>query len=85
MKKISPEKLEQVLKLGEKAFIQEEKLARVYPNGELFSHVVGQIDDDNNGISGLEKSYDYELTSSKETLKLTVDKELQYLIRERVN
>ena len=83
-KKISPEKLEQVLKLGEKSFIQEEKLARVYPNKELFSHIIGQIDDDNNGISGLEKSFDYELTSSKETLKLTVDKELQYLIRKEL-
>ena len=56
----------------------------MYPNGELFSHVIGQIDDDNNGISGLEKSFDYELRSSKEALKLTVDKELQYLIREEL-
>ena len=83
-KKISPEKLEAVLKLGEKAFRLEEKIARVYPNGELFSHVIGQIDNDNNGISGLEKSFDYELRSSKEALKLTVDKELQYLIREEL-
>ncbi len=83
-KKISPEKLEAVLKLGEKAFRLEEKIARVYPNRELFSHIIGQIDDDNNGISGLEKSFDYELRSSKEVLKLTVDKELQYLIREEL-
>lgn len=83
-KKISPEKLEEVLKLGEKAFRLEEKIARVYPNGELFSHIIGQIDNDNNGISGLEKSFDYELRSSKRNLKLTVDKELQYLIREEL-
>ena len=56
----------------------------MYPNGELFSHIIGQIDNDNNGISGLEKSFDYELRSSKEALKLTVDKELQYLIREEL-
>ena len=83
-KKISPEKLERVLKIGEKAFIEEEKLARVYPNGELFSHIIGQIDDNNNGISGLEKSFDYELRSTKENLRLTVDKEIQYLIREEL-
>ena len=53
----------------------------MYPNGELFSHIIGQIDNDNNGISGLEKSFDYEIRASKEPLKLTVDKELQYLIR----
>ena len=31
-KKISPKKLEQVLLLGDKSFIQEESIARVYPN-----------------------------------------------------
>ena len=83
-KKISPKKLEQVLLLGDKSFIQEESIARVYPNGNLFSHVIGQIDNDNNGISGIEKTFDYELTTSKEPLKLTLDKELQYLIKEEL-
>ncbi len=83
-KKISPKKLEQVLLLGDKSFIQEESIARVYPNGNLFSHVIGQIDNDNNGISGIEKTFDYELTTSKEPLKLTLDKDLQYLIKEEL-
>ena len=64
-KKISPEKLEQVLLLGDKSFIQEDGIARIYPNGSLFSHVIGQIDNDNNGISGIEKTFDFELTTSK--------------------
>ncbi len=83
-KKISPEKLEQVLLLGDKSFIQEDGIARVYPNGNLFSHVIGQIDNDNNGISGIEKTFDYELTTSKEPLTLTLDKDLQYLIKEEL-
>ena len=83
-KKISKEKLEKVLLLGDKAFIQEEKIARIYPNGELFSHVLGQIDDNNNGISGLEKTFDYELTTSKKPIILTVDTDIQYLIREEL-
>ena len=83
-KKISKENLEKVLLLGEKAFIQEEKIARIYPNGALFSHVLGQIDDNNNGISGLEKSFDYELTTSKKPIVLTVDTDIQYLIREEL-
>ena len=70
--------------LGDKAFIQEEKIARIYPNGELFSHVLGQIDDNNNGISGLEKTFDYELTTSKKPIVLTVDTDIQYLIREEL-
>ena len=83
-KKISPRKLEQILLLGDKSFIQEDSIARVYPNGNLFSHVIGQIDNDNNGISGIEKTFDYELTTSKESLKLTLDKDLQYLIKEEL-
>ncbi len=84
-KKISPQKLEQVLLLGDKSFIQEDSIARVYPNGNLFSHVLGQIDNDNNGISGIEKTFDYELTTAKEPLKLTLDKDLQYLIKEELS
>ncbi len=83
-KKISPKKLEQVLLLGDKSFIQEDSIARVYPNGNLFSHVIGQIDNDNNGISGIEKTFDYELTTTKKPLKLTLDKDLQYLIKEEL-
>tara|TARA_B100000131_G_scaffold98757_1_gene95875 strand:+ start:119 stop:1774 length:1656 start_codon:yes stop_codon:yes gene_type:complete len=83
-KKISQEKLEKIILLGDKSFIQEEKIARIYPNSELFSHVLGQIDDNNNGISGLEKTFDYELTTSKNPLILTVDTEIQYLIREEL-
>jgi len=83
-KKISQEKLEKVLLLGDKSFIQEEKIARIYPNRELFSHVLGQIDDNNNGISGLEKTFDYELTTSRNPLMLTLDTDLQYLIREEL-
>ena len=83
-KKISQEKLEKILLLGDKSFIQEEKIARIYPNGELFSHILGQIDDNNNGISGLEKTFDYELTTSRDPLRLTLDTDLQYLIREEL-
>ena len=84
-KKISPKKLEQILLLGDKSFIQEDGIARVYPNGNLFSHVIGQIDNDNNGISGIEKTFDYELTTTKEPLKLTLNKDLQFLIKEELS
>ena len=83
-KKISPTKLEKIKLLGEKSFREEESIARVYPNGNLFSHILGQIDTDNNGVSGIEKSFDYELTTSNKPLKLTLDTELQYLIRQEL-
>ena len=57
-KKISDENYEKIMMLGDKSIKSEEKLTRIYPQKNLFSHIIGQIDDDNNGISGLEKSLD---------------------------
>ena len=57
-KKISEENYEKIMKLGDKSIQPEEKLTRIYPEKNLFSHILGQIDSDNNGISGLEKSLD---------------------------
>jgi len=47
----------------------------------LFSHVIGQIDDDNNGISGIEKYFDFELRKNNQPIQLSVDIYLQHLIR----
>ena len=69
-KKISEENYEKIMKLGDKSLIPEEKVLRMYPQKNLFSHVLGQIDDDNNGISGLEKSLNEELRQSKNLLDL---------------
>ena len=57
---------------------------RMYPQKNLFSHIIGQIDNDNNGISGIEKSFDEELKQIDEPLKLTVDTDIQFLIREEL-
>jgi len=83
-KQISQEKLERLMLLGDKSIITEDRISRIYPHGELYSHILGQIDDDNNGISGIEKYFDYELRSSKIPIKLSVDSDLQYLIREEL-
>ena len=80
-KKLIPEKYQQVKLLGEKSIRTEQKITRIYPDKNLFSHVVGQIDDNNNGISGLEKSYDEILTDGRNKITLTLDKEIQFIIR----
>ena len=59
-------------------------MARVYPQKNLFSHIIGQIDNDNQGISGIEKSFDDRLKQEKEPLKLTVDTDVQFLVREQL-
>ena len=83
-KKISIENYEKIMLLGDKSIKPEEKLTRIYPQKNLFSHIIGQIDDDNQGISGLEKSFDDRLKQKKEPLRLTVDTDIQFLIREQL-
>ena len=83
-KKISEENYEKIMMLGDKSIKPKEKLRRVYPQKNLFSHIIGQIDDDNIGISGLEKSLDEKLKNDKSTVTLTVDKDIQFLIREEL-
>ena len=83
-KKISDENYEKIMMLGDKSIKSEEKLTRIYPQKNLFSHIIGQIDDDNNGISGLEKSLDEELKKDKDKIQLTVDKDIQFLIRKEL-
>ena len=70
--------------LGEKGVITELFQRRVYPHGQLYSHVLGQIDDDNYGISGIENYFDRELRDNqkvKEPLVLTLDSNIQFLIK----
>ena len=80
-KKVSDENYEKLMKLGDKSIQPEKKLTRIYPEKNLFSHIIGQIDDDNNGISGLEKSLDKILKTSLTPVQLTIDKDIQFLIR----
>ena len=83
-KKISEENYERIMKLGDKSIKPEEKITRLYPQKNLFSHIIGQIDDGNIGISGLEKSLDKKLKEINEPIKLTVDEDVQYLIRKEL-
>ena len=80
-KKISEEDYEKLMQLGDKSIEPRDNLIRIYPQKNLFSHIIGQIDNDNNGISGLEKSLDKQLKNTQDPIKLTVDKDIQYLIR----
>jgi cell division protein FtsI (penicillin-binding protein 3) len=80
-KKISDENYEKLMKLGDKSIEPRDNLIRIYPQKNLFSHIIGQIDNNNNGISGLEKSLDKKLKNIQESVTLTVDRDIQFLIR----
>lgn len=57
-------------------FLNEEKgEKRIYPHMNLFSHLLGVVDIDNNGVSGLEKSFNHQLTEN--SVQLSVDLPIQ--------
>ena len=83
-KRVDQSERERFWALGEKAIKFESFQARMYTHGNLFNHdVVGQVDYDNFGISGIEKYFDKELKNKKllnDPFKLTLDTNIQYLI-----
>jgi len=84
-KNISEEEKRKLWSLGEKGLLFETTQTRIYPHENLFSHVIGQIDSDNNGISGVEKYFDKNLKDiENKPLNLSLDINLQYLIREEL-
>ena len=83
-KRLSESEWKKLWLLGDKSIDLNGKQFRVYPHESLFSHVLGQIDDDNLGISGLEKSFNKKLTESKNPLILSLDANLQHIIREEL-
>ena len=88
-KRIDQSEKERFWALGEKAIKFESFQARMYTHGNLFNHdVVGQVDYDNYGISGIEKFFDKELRDkklAKEPLTLTLDTNIQYVISKELN
>ena len=87
-KRLDQNDKEKLWSLGEKAIIFEPFQSRIYTHGNLFSHILGQVDSDNYGISGVEKYFDKELKDKKlinEPLKLTLDTNIQYIIDEELN
>ena len=86
-KRLTPKKKDQLWLIGSKALVFEPKPSRIYPQKNLFSHILGQTDDTNGGISGVEKFFDKDLNNKekiKVPLSLTLDSNLQHLIREEL-
>ncbi len=85
-KRLTNSQREKLWKLGEKAIIFEPFQTRVYPHSDLYSHIVGQTDYDNYGISGVENYYDNFLRDQKNNkpLKLSLDTNIQYLVKQEL-
>ena len=86
-KRLTAVEKEKLWKLGEKGIIFEPFQTRVYPHSNLYSHIIGQTDYDNYGISGVENYYDSYLRDKNkfaEPLQLSLDTNIQYLIKKEL-
>ena len=87
-KRIDEVEKEKFWSLGEKAIKFEPFQARMYTHANLFSHIIGQVDYDNYGVSGVEKYFDRDLKNKNlinKPLKLTLDSNIQFIINKELN
>ena len=87
-RRLSQNDKEKLWSLGEKGIIFEPFQSRIYTHANLYSHILGQVDYDNYGISGVEKYFDKELKDKRllnNPLQLTLDTNIQHIIDDELN
>ena len=86
-KRLDQQEKEKLWSLGQKGIIFEPFQSRIYTHSNLFSHILGQVDYDNYGVSGVEKYFDKELKDKSlidEPLQLSLDTNIQYIINDEL-
>ncbi len=73
---ISPKEHQKIIALGEINLQTQIEKKRIYPFRNIGSHILGYVDIDNNGLAGIEKSFDVNLKNG-EDIYLTLDINLQ--------
>ena len=84
-KNLSPVEYNNALSLGEPSLELVENETRIYPDKNLFSHILGNVDTDQQGISGIELFLNDEILDKKKInipIVLSVDQRVQFIIRE---
>ena len=82
---VEPSELQKYIDLGETGIEFRDAYKRKYLHSELFSHLIGKVDIDNSGVSGLEKSFDKFLQNDKnKDLILSLDTRIQHIVRDEI-
>ena len=87
---ISPKEQEAVNDLGIPGLYFQTEEKRVYPQGNLVSHVLGMVGTDGKGLSGIEKFFDKELSGlsekpyERDNLQLSVDVRVQDVLNKEL-
>lgn len=75
-----PREREAIKWIGNQYLEETKNERRFYPQGSLFSHILGGVNIDNVGTAGLEKAYDRELAT--EDIRLSLDTAVQEIVRQ---
>jgi cell division protein FtsI (penicillin-binding protein 3) len=85
---LTPRQQAAVNRLGLPGVAFQNEARRVYPQGRLFSHVIGSVDIDSRGIAGVEQAFDDSLRVGRnrpgETLRLSLDTRFQHVLRQEL-
>lgn len=81
---LTPREQQEVNALGLVGVDFEDASRRIYPQGALAAHVVGATDLDNNGIAGIELTFNDKLNEGGKPLKLAVDIRVQAAVRDEL-
>ena len=79
---LTPKQHQGVIRLGIPGLQFHRGERRVYPHGQLVSHVLGITDVDGQGITGIENHFDQSLRTNGAPLRLSIDLRVQSVMRE---
>ncbi|MDE2473919.1 MAG: penicillin-binding protein 2, partial [Alphaproteobacteria bacterium] len=77
---LTPEQRAAVMQLGLPGLEFNPGHKRFYPSGRTVAHAVGQVDTDDNGVSGLELGLENRLRSQGDPVRLSLDIRVQYVL-----
>lgn len=87
-RKLTPKQMFEINKLGEPGLVFSDAEKRIYPHGNLVSHVLGSVGVDNQPSAGVELYFDERLSDplrSEEPLQLSIDLRLQYILNQELS
>jgi len=82
---LTPKQQQAVNDLGVPGLYFQYETKRIYPQGNLTSHLVGFTDIDGKGIAGVERSFDDALTGGHQPLQLSIDIRVQHILHDAIN
>jgi len=81
---LSPQDQQRVLELGLPGLDFQYEKKRIYPQGNLFSHVIGATDVDGNGVAGIEKQFDVALKTAQQDVQLSLSLPIQHVLHDEL-